>query len=163
MPLYASGDVLINLEDLDSGTDGAGSGTDETTGAGRIIDLPEAADLALLIVLRESDTAGEPGDADTLAITLELSGDGGSTYPDITTSRSILGSEVPDDEAAGDPRVALAVKFRTPKADAAQDGVVKCRLTTVASDTSNWGIWGGIVPQQSVRQEWLDNWYDVPA
>jgi len=163
MPLTAADLVLINLEDLDSGTDGAGSGTDETAGAGRIIDLVEGIDLALMVVLRASDTGGEPGDADTLGITLELSGDGGSTYPDVTTSRNVLGSELPDDEAAGDDGVVMAVKFRTPIADAAQEGVVKCRLTTVASDTSNWGIYAAVVPVQSCRQEWFDKWLDVPA
>lgn len=163
MPLLASDLVLINVDDLDSGNDGAGTGSDATAAPGRVIDLVEGIDLALMVVLKPSNTGGEPGDADTLGITLELSGDGGSTYPDVTTSRNILGSELPDDLAAGDKGLVIATKFRTPIADAAQNGVVKCRLTTVASDTSNWGVYAAVVPVQSVRQEWLDKWLDVPA
>jgi hypothetical protein len=163
MPLTASDLVLINKADLDSGTDGAGSGTDPTGNGGRVIDLPERSEVGFLFILKESDTPGEPGDADTLGILIEFSVDGGSTYPDVTASRSILGAEAPDDLAAGDEGVKLAVILRTPKADAAQNGVIKCRLTTTASDGSNWGLWGAAVPVQSLRQEWLDNFYDVAA
>jgi len=163
MPLTASDLVLLNYDGIDSGTDGAGTGADPAAGTGRIIDLVEDIDLALLVVLKESDTGGEPDDADTLTVLLELSGDGGSTWPDVTTSRAILGIEVPNDQAAGDPGVKMATKFRTPKADAAQAGIIKCRLTTTASDTSNWGAYIAVVPQESVRQEWYDKWLDVPA
>ena len=163
MPLTAADLVLINYDGIDSGTDGAGTGTDPAAGTGRIIDLPERSEVGFVFFVKPSDTGGEPGDADTLTILIEMSADGGSTYPDVTTSRAILGSESPDDLAAGDPRVALAVVLHTPKVDAAQAGVVKCRLTTTASDTSNWGLYGAVVPVQSLRQEWKDNFYDVAA
>lgn len=163
MPLMDTNLILMNKTDLDSGTDGAGSGADPTASGGAVVNLVEETEMALLVILKPSDTGGEPGDADTLTITLELSGDGGSSWPDVTTSRSILGAEVADDLAAGDEGVALAFKFRVPEADAAQDGVVKARLTTVASDTSNWGVHASIVPPQSVRQEWLNRWLDIPA
>jgi len=161
MPLYAADGVLLNKTNLDSGTDGAGAGTDETASGGRVIDVPERSEIGILAIVKESDTSSEPGDADTLTILVELSYDGGSTYPDYSTSRAILGSEAPDQEDAGDPPLKLGIILKTGEADAAQDGVVKCRLTTTASDTSNWGLWVGVMPVQSFRQEWLDNWSDL--
>lgn len=163
MPLTASDLVVINSTIIDSSSDGAGTGTDETAGTGRIVNLPESCDLAFVGIFKASDSAGEPGDADTFTILVELSGDGGSTYPDVTTSRAVTGAELPDDSAAGNRPLIIATKIRTPKADAAQNGVVKARLTTTASDGSNWGLWGAFVPPESVRQEWLDKWLDLPA
>lgn len=150
--------ILINKTDLDSGTDGNGSGSDATASGGRVLDVDEGARLALCAFYGESDTGGEPGDADTLDVKLQASVDGGTTWVDIVPLRQVLGSEIPDDESAGDKTVRLAVEFRAPQTDDDQtDGQVQLRLNTVASDTSNWGLYADIRNVTDVREEWLQN------
>ena len=147
--------ILLNRTTIDSADDGTGSGTDPTAGAGAVLDVPEETELAVTLFIGQSAGAGEPGDADTLDVIVEASADGGSSYDPVSTFRTILGIEAPDDEAAGEKTKRFATFIRTPRADAGQSGTVKLRLNVTASDTSQWGVYSDVRARQDVRLDWL--------
>ena len=156
-----SSDILLNRTDLDSGNDGAGSGTDPTSGSGRILDLPEKADVAVTLFLGEADSV-VADDADTLAVIVEISPDGGSTWGPAFTFRTITASELAGsgielDESVGDPTFRRAGKVYTAEADSGQNGVVQMRLNITASTTDHWGIFSDVRDPGSVREVWLRN------
>jgi hypothetical protein len=146
--------VLLNKTDLDSGTDGTGSGTDPTASGGAVVNVEEECEVDLLVFLGQSDTGGEPGDADTLAVIIEAAPDG-TNYGRLATFRSVAGSEMPDDETAGDKTLRLAMRARIPRSTDAGVRTVKVRANTTASDTSNWGAYIAVAPAGTARSEWL--------
>jgi hypothetical protein len=154
-PLDASM-VLVNKTNLDSGTDGVGSGADPTVTGGALINLEEEADLAAVLFVIPSATGGEPGDADTLDVIIECAPDG-TNFGRLCTFRRVLGSEAPDDVAAGDKTVRLAIPFRLPRSTVAGVRTVPVRANTTASDTSDWGVYIAITDRGSVRSEWMAN------
>lgn len=147
--------VLLTTTTLDSNSDGNGSGSDETTAPGAVVSIEEEADLDILLFLKASDTAGEPGDADTLDVAVGVSVDGGTNWGVLADFRQILGSEVPDDTTAGDKTLRLAIQARSPRADSGQSNLVKVRPQTTASDTSNWAVYLAVAPRGTARSEWL--------
>ena len=148
MPLYASGDVLLNVADLASGNDGNGSGSTPTTAPGAVVSVPERSEVGLLLMLSQP-TTDPPADAATLDVGVEVSVDGGSSWKDLVDFRQVLGSELPDDEDAGDPGLKMAFIVRLPEADADQSGLVQLRPVTAASTTTDWGAFLAVVPVQS--------------
>ena len=156
-----SAQLLLNRTDLDSGNDGAGSGSDATTGSGRVVDLPEKADVAVTLFLGEADSA-VADDADTLDVIVEISPDGGSTWGPAFTFRQITASELAGsgvelDESAGDPTFRRAGKVYTAEADSGQNGLVQMRLNITASTTDHWGIFCDVRDIGSVRDVWFNN------
>lgn len=148
--------ILINRTDLGSDNDGAGSGTDPTTGGGAVLDVDEQAHLAIFLKLGVP-TATAASTTETLDIDVEASDDGGSTWDQIGTFRSFLGSENPVDLAAGDKPPVAAVEVYTPRANADQNGVIKLRLNSTASDTDHWAPYADVRTVQDVREEWKAN------
>lgn len=146
--------ILINVTNLDSVNDGNGSGSDPTTAPGAVLNVDEEAEIAITCFLKASDTAGEPGDADTLEVEVEVSADGGTTWDELVNFRTITGSELPDDTAAGDKTLRLARRCKLPRADSGQSGLVKIRPVTVASDTSNWALYMDVRGVGDIRSEW---------
>lgn len=160
--MYDAELFLLNRTDLDSGNDGAGSGTDETSGGGRIVDVAEGADVAVLMALGEAD-ATIANAAQTLAVLVEISRDGGSTWGTAQTFRTITASEISGmsgtsiDESAGGVTFKRAVITNVGLAESGQNGVVKMRLTVTASSVEHWAPTVTVVTRQDVREEWLDN------
>ncbi|KKL22954.1 hypothetical protein LCGC14_2430260, partial [marine sediment metagenome] len=121
--------ILVNIAALDSASHGAGSGSDETSGAGAAISVPESAELAATLFLGEasSDPASQ---AETLVMTIQVSTDGGSTWGTLAVFRSIAASELSGtsgtalDESTGSATFRRAIACRTPKADSDQSGLV---------------------------------------
>ena len=154
--------ILVNIADLDSGTDGPGSGTDAATGAGAIVSVPESADLAVTLLLGEasSDAASQ---AETIVMTIEVSTDGGSQWGTLALFRSIIASQLTGtsgtaiDESAGFPTFRRAIKCRTPKADSDQSGLVVVRPNSAISDTTNWAVFADLRDPGSVRDEWYND------
>lgn len=155
MPGDASA-ILINTTTLDSGTDGNGSGTDPTVNPGAVLNLEEEATVGITAFYSVSDTGGEPGDADTLAVIVQCAPDG-TNYGNLFTFRSVLGSELPDDLAAGDKTLRLACVVKLPRSTVAGTRTVPVRLNTTASDTSNWGLYSDVRTINDIRSEWLAN------
>lgn len=147
--------ILVNLTTLDSGNDGNGSGSDPTAAPGCILSVEEEADIEIVLFCKASDTAGEPGDADTLDVAVGASVDGGTNYGVLADFRQILGSELPDDTAAGDKTLRLAIRCKLPRADSGQSNLVKIRPQTTASDASNWALYMDVRPLGGARAEWL--------
>lgn len=152
--------VLLNRTDLDSGNDGNGSGTDETSGSGRVVNVPEAAEIAVTLLLGEADATAAVS-SQTLIVIPEVSTDGGSTWGPIATFRTITASEIINgsdlDESAGDPSFRRAIACRTPKADSDQAGLVQIRLNIVASSTEHWAIHSDVRDRGSVRDVWFND------
>lgn len=146
--------ILINRTDLDSGNDGTGSGADPTAGAGAVIDLDEQARMALFFKLGIPDATAASTD-ETLATSLEISDDGGSTWDTVATLRDFLGAENPTSADEEHPKA--AVEFYVPRAQAGQNGVCKARLNITASDTDHWAPYADIRTVNDVREEWLAN------
>jgi len=146
--------VIINKTNLDSGTDGTGSGSDPTASGGAVVSVDEGAEIGLALFAGPSDTGGEPGDADTLDVTVEVSVDGGSVWNTLADFRQILGSEIPDDTGAGDKTVRLGQVVQLPRADSGQSNLVKLRCNSTASDTSNWGLYVAVCGANDIRSEW---------
>ncbi|KKN74349.1 hypothetical protein LCGC14_0391500 [marine sediment metagenome] len=159
--MYDANLLLLNRTDYDSGNDGAGSGTDETSGGGRIVDVAEGADVAVLMALGEAD-ATIADTTETLDMLVQISRDGGSTWGTAQTFRQITASELngsgtPIDESAGDVTFKRAVITNVGIAEAGNSGIVKMRLNGTASDTNHWAPIVTVVTRQDVREEWLDN------
>ncbi len=154
--------ILVNIAALDSASHGAGSGSDEETGAGAAISVPEGAELAATLFLGEasSDPASE---AETLVMTIQVSTDGGSAWGTLALFRSIAASELsgtsgtPIDESTGFPTFRRAIKCRTPKADSDQSGMVIVRPNSVISTTTNWAVFCDLRDPGSVRDEWYND------
>lgn len=149
--------ILINKTNLDSGTDGNGSGTDPTATAGALLSVEEEAEVAITAFCKASDTAGEPGDADTLDFKVEVSVDGGSVWGDFVVFDTLVGADLPDDTAAGDKTVRRAIRGKLPRADSGQSGLVQIRGVTVASDGSNWALYSDVRTPDDIRTEWEKN------
>jgi hypothetical protein len=157
-----SAEILVNVADLDSGTDGAGSGSDETSGAGAAVSVPERADIAVTLFLGEasSDPASQ---AETLVMTIQVSVDGGSTWGTLALFRSIAASELSGtsgtaiDESTGSATFRRAIPCRTPSADSDQAGLVIIRPNSVISDTTNWSVFSDVRDRGSVRDIWYDD------
>ncbi len=154
-------DILLNRTDLGSDNDGDGSGTDETTGSGRVLDIPEKADVAVTLFLGEA-TATIADTTETLIVVVEVSPDGGSTWGVAGTFRTITASELAGsgielDESVGDPTFRRALKVYVGEADSGQDGLVQMRLAVTASDTNHWAPFSDVRDPQSVRDAWLNN------
>ncbi len=153
--------IMLNVTDLDSGNDGNGSGSTETTAPGAVIDVPESADIAVVMFL--SEPAATPAiTAETLATIAQVSTDGGSTWGPIATFRTITASELKSsgvamDESAGDPTFRRAIACRTPKADSDQSGLVKMRTNTVASSALDWAAYVAVVSRSDVRDVWYND------
>lgn len=148
--------IFMDKTDLDSGTDGTGSGSSPTASGGAVLNLEEEGEVAVTLFIGQSDTGGEPGDADTLDVIVECAPDG-TNYGRLFTFRRILGIEAPDDEAAGDKTLRLACIVKLPKSTQAGIRTVPCRLNTTANDTSNWSVYSDVRAAQDVREEWLMN------
>ena len=148
--------ILLNRTDLDSGNDAAGSGSDPTVGGGAVVNVDEQARLAVTLFLGVAD-ATRASTTETLDVVVEASDDGGSAWKTIGTFRQFLGSETPADTAAGDPPVKAAIEAYTPRAKANQNGVIKIRLNSTASNTNHWAPYSDIRTVQDVREEWLAN------
>ncbi len=148
---------LINRPDVDSGNDGDGSGTDETSGAGRVIDVDEGAHMAVVMLLAEAG-ATIAGSSDTLDVICQVSPDGGSNYGPGFTFRQVLGSEILSiDESSGSVGLAFAGLIVFPRAASGQSGKVKCRLNIVVSATEHFSIEAYLTDPANVREEWYDN------
>ncbi len=156
-----SAQLLLNRDDLGSDNDGNGSGTNEATGSGRVVDIPEKADVGVTLFLSEADST-VADDADTLAVVVEVSPDGGSTWGVAATFRTITASELAGsgielDESVGDPTFRRAMKVYVGEADAGQDGLVQMRLAITASTTDHWAIFSDVRDPGSLRDAWLNN------
>lgn len=148
--------ILLNVEALDSGNDGNGSGSDSTSAPGAVIDVPEGKEAAVVVRLGEP-SSDPPADAATLDLGVEVSVDGGSTWKDFITFRQITGDEVNlIDESTGSKTVVLAAKGVLPLADSGQSNQVKLRPTSVASTTTNWAVHMSVVDPTNTRQDWYD-------
>ncbi len=162
--MYDANLILLNRTDLDSGNDGAGSGTDETSGGGRIIDVAEGFDAAILVTLGEAD-ATVANSTETFDLKVEISRDGGSTWGTLDTLRQITASELKSsgnsiDESAGDPTFKRALNAgNVGLAESGNSGIIKMRLTTTASNSNHWAPTVVCVPRGSVREELFDNAY----
>ncbi len=159
--MAGTSEVLLNRTDLDSGNDGDGSGTDETSGSGRILNIPEKATVGVTLFLGEADSV-VADDADTLAVVVEVSPDGGSTWGVAFTFRTITASELAGsgielDESVGDPTFRRAGIMYVGEADAGQDGLVQMRLNITASDTNHWAVFSDVRDPGSIRDIWLTN------
>lgn len=152
--MHDANTILLNTTTIDSNSDGNGSGSDPTIAPGAVVDIQEEQEIAIFVAIGPSDTNGEPGDADTMAIIPQVSIDGGSNWTNGPAFRSILGSEAPDREAAGQSTLRLAVRWRLPRSEVAGVNTVKVRLNTTASDTSNWGVYADVRAPQDVRSEY---------
>jgi len=151
-----SNQILINVADLASGNDGNGSGSDPTAAPGAVIDIEESA-LVGVRAFYSQPTTDPPADGATLDVIVQVSVNGGSNYYPLVTFRQVLGSELPDDEAAGDKTLRLGQVVKLPKADSGQSNKVKVRTNTVASTTTDWGLYVDIVAPEDVRAEWVEN------
>lgn len=151
-----SNQILINVADLASGNDGNGTGTDPTTAPGCILDVVEEGEVGVRAFFSQP-TTDPPADAATLDVIVQVSVDGGSTYGPLCTFRQVLGSELPDDEAAGDKTLRLGWVGRLPRADSGQSNLVKVRTNTVASTTTDWGLYVDLAHPNDVRSEWMKN------
>ena len=147
--------LLINRADVDSGNEGNGSGSDETSGAGAVVDVPEGAHLMVVMALGEPG-ATVAGDSDTLDVIVQMSPDGGSTYGPAYTFRQFLGSEINTiDESAGGVGLKRAGYIVTPIADSGQLGLVKCRLAITVSATEHFSLHVDLRDPADGREEWL--------
>lgn len=156
-----SAEILINVTTLDSGAHGDGSGTDETTGGGRVVNIPEKATVGVTMFLGEA-AATAAVSAETLAVIVQISPDGGSTWGPVFTFRTITASEIITgsdlDESAGDPTFRRACKVYVGEADSGQNGIVQMRLNTVASHASNqFAVFSDVRDVGSLRDRWLEN------
>jgi hypothetical protein len=150
--------LLLNRADVDSGNDGAGTGTDATAAGGAVIDLDEGAHVAVVFQFGEAG-ATVAQDADTCDIICEVSPDN-SNWGTVATLRQILGSEINTiDESTGSVGLKFAIPFVVPLADGVTltGSKVKCRLTTTISATRHFSIYAYIAPQSEVPQRWYDN------
>lgn len=145
--------ILINVADLASGNDGNGTGSDPNTAPGAIISVEEEA-LVGVTAFYSQPTTDPPADAATLDVIVQVSVDGGTNYFPLVTFRQVLGSELPDDEAAGDKTLRLAQIVKLPRADSGQSNLVKLRTNTVASTTTDWGLFCDVRSAADVRSEW---------
>ncbi len=149
--------LLINRADVDSGNDGNGSGADETTAAGAVVNVPEGAHLAVVMALGEPG-ATVAGDSDTLDVICQMSPDGGSTYGPAFTFRQFLGSEVNSiDESSGSVGLIRAGYIVTPIADSDQSGVILCRLNIIVSTTEHFSLYIDLRDPGNCREEWFDD------
>ncbi len=151
--------LLLNRTDLDSGNDGDGSGTDETTGAGRVSNVPHGGDIGILFFLGEAD-ATIADTTETLDVIVQGSPDGGSTWDPLVTFRTITASELAGsglniDESAGGVTFRRAAKIRLPRADDGQEGLLQLRCNVVASNTNHWAPFVAVVSPADVRDDWL--------
>ncbi len=147
---------LINRPDVDSGNDGDGSGTNEATGAGRVIDVDEGAHMAVVMHLAEPG-ATVAGDSDTLDVICQVSPNN-STWGPVFTFRQFLGSEINSiDESSGSVGITKAGLVTIPRAASGQSGKVKCRLNIVVSATEHFSIEAYLTDPANVREEWYDN------
>ena len=156
-----SAQILINRNDLQSGSHGTGSGTNEATGGGRIVDIPEKATVGVTLFLGEA-TGTIAADADTLDVIVEVSPDGGGNWGAAFTFRRITASELAGsgielDESAGDPTFRRAGKVYVGEADSGQDGMVQMRLNIAASTTDQWAVFSDVRDVGSLRDHWLNN------
>ncbi len=156
-----SAQLLLNRTDLDSGNDGNGSGTDETSGSGRVVNIPEKADVGVTLFLGEAD-ATVADTTETLVVIVQVSPDGGSTWGVAGTFRTITASELnasgsPIDESVGDPTFRRALKVYVGEADSGQSGLVQMRLAITASDSNHWAPFCDVRDVGSVRDAWLNN------
>lgn len=155
MPADANA-LLLNKTNLDSSTHGTGSGSDPTASGGAVVSVAEGGMVGIRAFFGQSDTGGEPGDADTLDLDIEVAVDG-STFHTFIPFRQVAGAELPDDTAHGDKTLRLGAIGRLPIADAGQSHLVKLRCNTSASDASNWGLRVDVVTPAEIRDEWIKN------
>lgn len=149
--------ILISVINLDSGNHGNGSGSTPTTAPGAALSIEEEAEIAITAFCKASDTGGEPGDADTLDFKVEVSVDGGTVWGDLCVFDTLVGTDLPDDTAAGDKTVRRAIRCKLPRADAGQSNLVIIRPVTVASDASNWALYSDVRTPDDIRTEWEKN------
>ncbi len=148
--------VLLNRSDLGSDNDGTGSGSDETTAGGAVIDVDEGAELAFVLHLSEADSTAAVA-SETFDLKLEISPDN-SSYGTAATFRQFTASaEVNIDESAGDVGKSYAIDVVMPLAASGQSGKIKARPVTVASTTAHWAIHVSLMDRTNIRQEWYDN------
>jgi hypothetical protein len=153
--------LLLNRTDYDSANDGAGTGTDATTGGGAVLSVAMQADLAVVMYLGEAD-ATVANTTETLDMNIEVSDDGGSTWGRLATFRQITASELKSsgntiDESAGDPTFRRAIAVRVAQADSGQLGLVQVRTNGTASDTNQWAVYVALVDRGSVRDVHFNN------
>jgi hypothetical protein len=147
---------LINVADLASGNDGNGTGSDPTTAPGAIVNVEEEAMVGIRAFYSQP-TTDPPADGATLDLDVEVSVDGGTVWGDLVKFRQVLGSELPDDEAAGDKTLRMGWVGKLPRADAGQANLVKLRPVTIASTTTDWGLFVDVCSAADVRSEWTKN------
>jgi hypothetical protein len=156
-----SAEILINVTDLDSANDGNGSGSTPTTAPGAVVNIPEKSTVGVTMFLSEADATTAVG-SETLAVIVQISPDGGSTWGPLITFRTITASEIITgsdlDESAGDPTFRRAAIGYVGEADSGQNGLVQMRLNTVASHGSNqFALFSDVRDVGSIRDRWLEN------
>ncbi len=159
--MYDANLLVLNRTNYDSGNDAAGSGTDETSAGGRIVDVAEGATVGVLMTLGEAD-ATVADTTETLAMLIQISRDGGSTWGTAVTFRTITASELngsgtPIDESAGDVTFKRAAIFNVGLAESGNSGIIKLRANGTASDTNHWAVTIMILDPGAVREVDLDN------
>ena len=150
--------LLLNRADIDSGNDGAGSGSDTTTGSGAVIDVGEGGHVVAVVQFGEA-SATVAGDSDTCDILVQVSPDN-STWGTVATFRQILGSEINGiDESSGSVGFSLAIPFVVPRSalTGSSVGVVKVRLNITISATEHFSLYAYIADLGSVPERWYDN------
>lgn len=147
--------VLLNRTDYDSGNDGTGSGSDETTVGGAVVDVPHGGSVGIMFSLGEA--ASNPAKTtETLDMIVEVSVDGGSTWAPMFTFRQITASELAGsgleiDESTGSVTFRRGAVVRLPLADDGQDSVVQMRCNGTASATTHWAPFVAIVSPADLR------------
>lgn len=151
--------ILLNKANLDSGTDGTGSGTDPTASGGAVVTLKgSGGPIGILCKLFEPTT--DPAQSgQTLDISVEISVDGGTTWDTLCSFRRFDGSEIASmDNSTGSPSIRRAQIVNVPLPDAASS--VKLRPNTVASTTTDWGLYLAVTDPGSIE---ADDLYDSVA
>lgn len=150
--------LLLNRDDLGADNDGTGSGADETSAGGAVVDVPEESEIAVTQIIGRATAATIAEAAETLAQIVEVSVDGGSNWVTMFTFPTRTASDAVPSVALADGGVSSrwAAKMRLPRANAGQSGLCKVRMNTTASDNNHWDIHNAVVDPGSVRDEDLD-------